>query len=1163
MGCPCGGEITMAKDEVILRIDELDMKIFDEYETVVANVGAGLSDIADTLEECCKANATTIKEQNAGSADLPPIESMQTVVTENPDGSTTTTTTTTQLAAAKTITAGSAADMTAYAIAYQCQQAEYQAALYQQQTNAFLQAEQSWRNAQIAPLLAQLIAQGLLVTQMYGLWKDYLEKTNDVICGLTDDAFPTALENYQTATNAYQDHLDLQVADYADDRDRYRDRIDWACERADLLSDHTTMSGEGFAGYLTLDAQHTQNAAQDVKNIMGVGQACIQEAKPYLTDLRNRLAVESQWTTDQIGEMTGELQRLYRKAGDLCEFVNDCGQALVNTYQNEELATTRPMLDAAVANATECLADIRAAITEAETCMREQKALYEAHAVEMRTFGPEVISQANALLDCGDLMKDCWQDANACAETLKDRYELTDGCQDELAKKMMEIACNMAANYEDLYECQKTIATECFDHWKDHYAACDASLAEAITAQAKTLVETRTATFETFTEHHEKLWSDFCDHYWPLERQFSATLLAKAETQICELDASLEEICTEAYEFLDWWRCAYQDEEKITSPKIIRAGVDACEQQIDTYTKLDDMLDELCQKWFNEVCDCDLGDIQALCKLHEKTDVVCDVVENTECIETIADRFKTCWLEDGLPCEKDYLQELCDLEPYDPNYCDVEDRAVMHVRRRFDQAKESLMRQSSRYCVGDIEETLCKLESEQALAEAQAIELANRHEKWWAVQEDNRRHTKKMNMIETYQSFAALAMQGFETADNQYAMLMTQLHNRLSRSYTYLSQANQAGSTAAGSTAQGVSQAMDATRIGQFYPELWRNLKADYHNNSQAMIQRAQQQVQLGHFHASSALDTISRADGVAEQQITQAQQTLTHGRQFKQAAITAGDSARTVNDSVHNISLQHIDDKNVLLQEARAWKSLEWQTVCDTVTKAQNQFQQAEAVLAQAFAFEQHRDQLLQNCVDTGFNAEDRRFAIYQAGAAKVERALASAENALSNALTQYQSTWQTQQGMFDRMFNLGQLVAPNAGALDAITRRGQNWMAIAAQMHQQGMVDKGSQLKEVCDALRARENDACQCLLGFLGVGNAAAGLTGQFGQGLGSGVEGLLGTLQAFTGTVPSIAQFPQQPNFTTTAPTTTFIQGTGNGSAGNFNSPTGIFLPSPGS
>jgi hypothetical protein len=1139
MGSASTGDVNAARDEVIAAIEECCQSLFDFYDEVSMQLDVGLTAIGAAMTACCTQEIAYLSAPNTATAPAVPgpPDAMG-----NP----------TVAAPAKTVTSTNGG-IAAAAIAHQCQTQVYQAQLYQAQTSAYLAAQQAWQEAQIVPSLIALVGQLVALTKMYDQWTLYLEKTNQIMCGLADTAFPEALACWQTAKADYTECLAEQNANYAGDLAQYRARLTWGCDQADKLRDHVCLDGTGEGGFLTADAQHVQNMAQNAANIATDGQWAVQEAKPYIVDLIAELeGNHAPWLNEEFGAITGQLAGLYGKAQGICAYLNDCGQALVDNYVGGELASTREMLDAGVQNAIDCLGQIQDAITQAGECMEDQKALYDAHRPGMETFGPEVLAQTNALLSNGELMTECWQDANECGQTFKDRYELQFAVdQDALAAKIMQLACDMAQNHMAVYECQKGLSEQCAAHWEDHYEACDAAIAEGITAEAKLLLNTRRATFDTFIERHEKLWANFCDHYWPLEMEYSSTLLTKATEQICEWNDSLEKVCEEACEFLDWWKDTYQTEEQITSPKIIAAGVDACEQQIDTYTRLDDLLDRLCDKWFDEICQCDLDDIQALCTLHDKKDVVCEITDNADCIETIADRLKACWLDDGLPCEKDYLQELCDLSKYNPKFCELEDRAVMHVRRRFDAARESLLRSTQRYCVGDIEDALCKLESEQATAEAQAIELANRHEQWWETQECNRRHTYKMNMIETYQSFAALSIQGFDTADQQYDRLLTQLHNRLSRSYTYLSQANQAGATAASSTAQGVSQALDTTRIGQFYPQLFQQLKSDYSQASQAMVLRGQEQTRIGHQHMSSALQALNSADALADSATSQAQTTVQHGFRYKQQALAAANSAGDTATSIQSLALQHIDDGQQLADNAIRWKSQEWQVVCDSIQKSQNQMQIAQSVMAQAMAFEQHRDQLLQNCVDTGLNAERQRFAIYQAGTQKVETAMRTAEAALTSSMNMYQTIWGQRMNAFAHLNGMGQWVAQGASAQNQTLGRGLGWMQVAAQLHQQGMQDKRGQIDQVCASLQQREAMMCQCLLGFNAVAGQTAQLANSFGGGVANSFDGVIGSVQSLLGQVPTIAQQPPQPNFSTSAPVSTTsiptFPGSGSGSS----------------
>ena len=1114
MGTASGGDVSMAAAEISAAVDECCMM----FETHRMNVGTGLEALATTWQNCWTAqNTFNTNAMNGGTVTAPEIPGPPDAM-GNP----------TVAVPAKEVNAGSNwASLAAAQWAHQCQAQIYATQTYNQQYNAWLEAYESYQQAQVVP---QLVAFGLQVAalvKMYDEWTKYLSKTNTIMCGLADTVYPCVEGRYLETKNDIDNHiLDMQSGiDIAGDAAIQAEKAAWHCELGTTLLDCWQNDGEGQAGFKTLIGQHTQNMAQHLSNLCEAGQWAIQDAKTCVTDFK--AAVDSsftQWGEDNYDGVTAEVEQLYSKAADICSWLNQCGMEMADNYTGSKSPLIQSILEDQVADAGSCLVDIQNAIGDADECMQIQKDLYESYREPLQTyFAAEVINEVNNMLLSGTLIQDCQAFAEQCSREFKDKYNLLyEPCEDELAKKILNMACRLAEGTEDCHEFQKDLSMVCIEHWQDHYENCDGILGEGIMQEAKLLYDTRKETFDTFVENHGKLWDFWCDHYQNLENDFSFQLITKATEQVCEWKLALDKLCEEACGFLEWWRDCYSAAECVTAPKIINAGVTACEQQIDTYQKLDDILDDLCRKWFDEVCRCEILDIQELCKLHDKAEVVCEIDDNSQCVQEIADQLKDCYLRVGLQCEKEYLQELCDMEKYEPEFCNLEDRALLHIRSRFDKARENLLRNSNRYCVGNTDYQLCKLETEQARLEAQAIESANRFERWWAVRECDRRHRYKTDMIQVYQGFAAMAIEGFSNSTQQYDAVLTQIHNRLSRSYNMLSQANQAGSTVSSSTAAAVNQALSGIQAGQFYPDLYFRMKSEFNSSSNNMAARAQEQTRIGQQYSNLALDALQRAENTASTSVQQGQQAMEHGFRYKQMALQASQAADKTALDAQNLGLAWIDRGHRQIEFSQGWKDREWRVICEGIEKAQRQVDQAQSTLAQAFAFEQHRDGLIQQCRNNGMDSARHQFEIFNAGVGKVERAMQSSENGLRTAFELINWGQQQRASAHSMMYNMGTLVAPSVSAYNGLVGQGMSMLGMATQNTQIGMQAKGQQIAELCRAIQQRDALVCQKLLGMNAVGNSTFSIASMFGQGVTSSAEGLIGSISGFVGSPPSILQ-----------------------------------------
>ena len=982
--------------------------------------------------------------------------------------------------------------------------------------NSYLNSINSYQDAILIPQIFAFVAQAAVLLQMYQCWRDMLlGSVKPSVQGILDTFLPKMIADYCENIDGTVSEKMLMVADnFAGNLDGQQEAADWMCLRRDELWDcyfEDGVTGNG-AGYAILEKQHVQNMAQHMATLCEQGSTLSQFVTTQTQNLYddNELTFKA-FTRDTFTDLTAEIEQLYNKAGDICAYMNTCGQALVDCYNTDMKDFVFDLLTQQLESASNCVQEIDNAIQDAKGCMQQMKATYDAYNAQELLQGPEMIRQANALAQCGDLYKQCWENYTLCSDEFKERYNITfaDG-EEALADKIFALACKATeTDIDNEYEFAKMLAEECKAHWNTFYEPCDGALAQALMEEAKALYDSRSDTFETFCMMSEKYYAFWCDTYADNENNYVNTLFDKAIARICLLDDSLEEFCEEAKNHLEWWKNCFQDAECVQLPYVINAATKAVDQQADTFMMLDQYADELYEKFCTDFYDCDIKDLEALCSAHDKTDLPCEIVDDNACAQDMGERLKDCFY-DWLVWEKEYLAELCAEEPYEPEFCDIEDRAVRFVTAQFDQQREEIIRCASRYCVGDVEDRLERLAIEQAKAEAAAMQTANRFERWWEVQEQNRRHARKLDGINIVHNIRDASLAAYRQSTVGTDALLSQIHARVLRGYNYLAQSNQSASTSASGSNAAVNNALQAAQIGHFFPELHANMKNQYHASSDSMVRVAQQQTQIGHQHQIRAMEAKQRADATASDAINQALGAMQHGQRYKEQALNASAQAeRTAVDGA-NLGLSMIDRSRFWIDQAHVWKRSGLDTVNSAFSQATQSIAQGHNAMGLALQFEQQRDAMARACRDNGMEAAAHGLQILETGANKVRSAQAASMQGFQDAMRLMSFGIQRD----DQWINSG-----HAGANTAVAATN-GLMNIVAGGHnlQRAALTSGQNCNE---AQAAAARTACQVLMdwkrcGISGIYGAqptlatASSLSGSLGQGVGGALEGVLGSL-----------------------------------------------------
>ena len=616
-------------------------------------------------------------------------------------------------------------------------------------------------------------------------------------------------------------------------------------------------------------------------------------------------------------EATNLIPRFTMLHDDVLTCIED-HQAMQDAYTAQETCLGPD----AIAQGCAALDDFLTVRTDLNTCSDERKAQYAA-AYEGKE---STFATASLTLGCGALANvEAWtEDLDACAEERKATYTAVYNagetalqqavlasaaalvpCAEELHAEMLTCAGERKAQYNAAYMAKEsalvtTVMTEactfstCMTEIKDDMLACaderkstyDGAYKGKEEALSAVALQEACALMPCLADVHEWLCTqaDCMDAHWlenwkANEGQYAATLLQKGVDRHCNLDEDLEKLCDEADYQLQKWRDAYEAAECATHQKIIEAGERACEKHEEFYNYVCDEMQHLWTKFEDEWCVCDVQDLQEVCAIWEKCHPIDELCENHECQQEVAQLLAQCYKDEILPCEKRYILEVCDSMKYVPQLCEMETTALLQIRKQFDRQRERLIKGSSRWCHGATKEQLSELYRQQAAAESAAIAAANRYEKWWEVQECDRRHRYYMDVLTNLGKRMQDQSQAAFQQDNVLLdQLLGRLHDRLLRGYEYVRNWNDSARSVMGATSNAMSASHESARVGQFHVQRYQDMRADYNRSSLGYMSSVENTMRIGQFLPAHAAQDKNQAAQVASQAVQHGQRAIDHG---------------------------------------------------------------------------------------------------------------------------------------------------------------------------------------------------------------------------------------------------------------------------------------------
>lgn len=776
------------------------------------------------------AYAACCSEQIEGQqVSVPPA--MTTTTTTNPDGSSTTVTQTTP----------------GYDGPYQGYQAFAQQQAWDNQTGTFsanyqqyLSDVNDWQDTQYIPIILALLANLAVVLDQLKLYNEMLDCVNDLLDCVKSEVESLKALSQDTLIPAVELHTDNLMEKFAsaaaltavcDQRDGITARATtmWDCFENTYKPELTQYYAD-FAGQMFSNAAAGSEQQIELRDLNRLMRQCFEDyIKP-----------EDSATAPVLGE---HIRTMTDKLDDACDWLTDCADKLEGHWDTAYAQKDVDYACAAMESATEALNGVANVRTFLQGCRDSWKAIHTSvyHAKEAQHV-PEL---HQAALDTVGKFDDVAMCAFECSEDEKARYMTTyEAKENALSTLAMNEACELVPCFSDIKD------------WlimhSDDLQAC---------------------------------W----DPVKVKEMEHACQQLEKGIDVICKFEEELEEFCVCVDSFKTHWEDCYKQAECAVNPKLILAATPACEKQQTTYGKLCEHMDHLWDKFDRTWCAWDEQDAQEFCDFWLSCNPLDELKANSECQQELADLLKGCYQDIVLPWEKAYIQEICDMERYEASYCEWEDSAMLHIRKQGDVEAERAIKSNPRYCSGATKQQLININNANLRLQAAAMATANRDERWWEVQEADRRHRYTMEVLERLgKRFPDHALQFYAGSSEIMDSILARMHERLLRGYEYVRNTNDYGRSVLNSTAQAIDAGQRGIQQGQFYPDLYTRGKSEYLRHSDAFVDNTNDSIRLAQLYPQLASQDRERAVAVINQSGQLGYRHMEHGHRHIETALQA-----------------------------------------------------------------------------------------------------------------------------------------------------------------------------------------------------------------------------------------------------------------------------------
>lgn len=838
-------------DAVAMAIESCCTTLVVENQRMLLEIGGGIASFGNDYLECCKAEIAGNTVTQSAVAPVPGVAAVP--AQYGPGG--------------VLITAGVPAvpgipGIPAYtgpAAAYGAwlENQAFNFATTTQNTNYtnYLDQLASWQNAQTLPVFLALLANLAQTLENLKVYKNMLDCSEEILDGIKAEL--SALQDLSQfkLIPAVEEHCDALMAKFSSTA-----ALTAICDQRAEITERGTSMWACFEN--TYKPELTQYFADFTGQMFSHG-AAGSEQQIELRDLNREMYAcwsELLKAEDMVTEpvLGAAIRDMVEKLEASCAWLSDCAEKLSGHWDTAYAVKDADYSCAAMESATAALEGVQEHRDVLKACRDAWKAIQDSvyHAGEA-VHVPELHQAAIDTVGKFDEIAMC---AFECAEDEKARYMATYAAKENsLSLLAMGGACDLHPCFMDIKNFLTDNSDDLFACWNDGWKA--------------------------------------------KEFEYACALLDKALTVMCEQEIELEEFCACLESFKAHWEDCYKQAECQVMPKLILAGQLACEKNELVYTKLCTHMDHLWSKFENTWCPWDEQDAQYFCDLWIKCNPLDELCHNHDCQQDLADVLKSCYTDLILPWEKDYITEICAMDPYVAKYCETEISTMLHVRAQFNKASERAIKATPRHCSGASKQQQIDIMNQRIRAEAAAMATANRDERWWKTQEDDRRHRYTLDVLERLgKRYPEHAIQLYAGSSNILDSILGRMHERLVRGYEYVRNHNDYGRSIFNATSATVDAAQRAVQIGQAYPDQYIRGKSELHRSSEAFQQSAQNMMQLGQFYPTLASQNNERAANIVSQAGSLGFQHMQHGHEHVRTALNAkkvaADTAQSAQDN-------------------------------------------------------------------------------------------------------------------------------------------------------------------------------------------------------------------------------------------------------------------------
>lgn len=579
----------------------------------------------------------------------------------------------------------------------------------------------------------------------------------------------------------------------------------------------------------------------------------------------------------------------------ISKYKDDCLAIYTSVYENGETA----LQQAVMALATDMTACVSLSHEWLSNHSDEMDACWQSGYAGEKPWASALLAQAETLVTKHAEIIGWLCD---CAIELKAQYASTY----QPGENMLALGTYMAANS----------LTDDFvinDQWFDDKAQAELACAEQYRAKEKlamceimdegiALADCVSLTHDWLCTQADKTYQHWCDTWIPKEQSFVCKIFDEAEELTDDSLECLKDWCDYIDDQIEEWNVCYNEAECANLPKLIEAVTPACVKNAELFNETCDRSDKQYTGWCDNWAQCDIDDLQRHCDITNKVLPLEEICDDNTCQQAIGETLKDCYLQLGLTCEKDYVQELCDIPKYEARYCEVEDRAIGHVREQYAETEEKLRKTSGKFCSGSMIHALSQLDIERTRTESASIQAADRWEWWREMQECDRRHRYKLDMISVIERWPTNAMQALQLSTQGNDLILQRIHERILRGYQWLSHSEQNAAQTYQAMGTAMQLGISATETGHFWPNWWTQNKDRYISHTSTRMQQGIDMIRVGQGNNQQAFNSKTQAMQGALGAMDRTLSSINQGHRLLELANQDKNSAQNVvNQAVAN----------------------------------------------------------------------------------------------------------------------------------------------------------------------------------------------------------------------------------------------------------------------